>query len=217
MPENYEFFAELLVTTAATLLAAYGGAKYAFSIQNRANKERRNAEDIASGNLALFTLIRFHNTFRNIDSKMIGDMRGNPHRHHFIRPSLISVIDPPSFNYPSLSFLIESHPNILGKIAALESDIAGTLGIIAERSRIHVEILQPVVEQVEKQLAKSELGVEQVEAVLGTRTTAHLKACTEYMIQGVDRALENTRVTSDELGQALKDAYPKAKIIKIGS
>ena len=207
---------ELIVTTLATLVAAYGGAKYAFSIQNDKNAKDQDDLNIANGNLALFTLIRFHNKFLNIDSQMIGDKREHPHRHHFIMPSAIGTADPPKFDYANLSFLINSDPNLLGKLSALEQDITGTIDIIDKRSHLHFEQLQPLVERLEQQLGP-DVGVtpEQVEQLLGTRTTSHLITYTDYMVRGVDRAIAGTRELSIELGQALKRRYPTAKIIRI--
>lgn len=207
---------ELFVTTLATLVAAYGGAKYAFSIQNKKNAKDQDDLNIANGNLALFTLIRFHNKFLNIDSQMIGDKRNDPHRHHFIMPSAIGISDTPKFDYASLAFLINTDPNLLGKLTILEQDIAGTIDIIDKRSHLHFEQLQPLVEQLEKSLAPG-VGVmpEQVEQILGTRTTSHLITYTDYMVRGVDRAVAGTRDLSVELGQALKCRYPDANIIKI--
>ena len=207
---------ELIVTTLATLVAAYGGAKYAFSIQNEKNAKDQDDLNIANGNLALFTLIRFHNKFLNINSQMIGDMRDHPHRHHFIKPSAIGTANPPKFDYASLAFLINTDPNLLGKLSSLEQDIAGTIEIIDLRSRLHFEQLQPLVEQLERQL-DPDTGIipEQVEEILGRRTTSHLVTYTDYMVRGVDRAIVNTKELSINLGQALKRKYPAANIIKI--
>ena len=206
---------ELFVTTLATLVAAYGGAKYAFSIQNKKNAKDQDDQNLTNGNLALFTLIRFHNKFLNIDSQMIGEKREHPHRHHFIMPSAIGTADPPSFDYASLAFLINTDPNLLGKLSSLEQDITGTIDIIDRRSHLHFEQLQPVVEQLEQQLGADGVTPEQVEKILGTRTTSHLITYTNYMVRGVDRAIAGTKELSTELGQALKRRYPDAKIIKI--
>ena len=143
-------------------------------------------------------------------------MREHPHRHHFIKPSLLTKIEPPRFDYPSLSFLLKSHPNLLGKISVLEHDISGTIEMIEQRSKIHFEQLQPVVEQIEQSLAPDvEITVEQVEAILGNRTTTHLISSTDYMVHGIDRAIKNTKELTLQLGKALKEMYPKANILKI--
>lgn len=216
MIEGIEFWSSLLVTTGATLIAAYGGAKYAFTIQNKSNKEQRDAENLAAGNMALFMLMRYHNKFLNIERQMIGSMRTHPHRHHFIRPSLVGEGESLQFDFSSLSFIISSHANILGAMSALEQDIKGTFEIIDQRSRIHFEQLQPTVERLENERAPDTgVSVEEVEAALGTKSTSHLKSCTEYMIRGVDRALENSKALSVELGQALLQKFPDAQVIKI--
>lgn len=207
---------ELIVTTLATLVAAYGGAKYAFSIQNEKSAKDQDNLNIASGNLALFTLIRTHNKFLNISSQIIGEWRNHPHRHFFIKPSTIGTADPPKFDFASLAFLIDTDPNLLGKLSSLEQDIAGTIEIIDKRSHLHFEQIQPLVEQLEKKLAP-DVGItpEQVEATLGTRTTSHIITYTDYMVRGVDRAKAGTKDLSIELGQAMKRKYPNAKIMKI--
>lgn len=216
MAQNSEFWIQLVVTSFVTLMAAYGGAKYAFSIQNRRDDSKQREDNVTNGNLALFTIIRYHNKLRNLSTQMIGTWRDHPHRHHFIKPSLVAELDPPSFDYTSLAFLIKSHPNLLGKIAVLEHDIAGTFATINERSRIHMTELQPVVEAIEKELAPdSPISIDEVEARLGGRSTALLVSSTDFMVRGIDRAIERTRELSSELGEAIKQEYPAAVIITI--
>lgn len=216
MIECIKPWVELIVTTLATLVAAYGGAKYAFSIQNNKNTKDNDDLNVANGNLALFTLIRFHNKFLNINSQIIGDMRENPYRHHFIKPSAIGIADLPKFDYASLSFLISEDPNLLGRLSSLEQDIMGTIEIIDRRSHLHIEQFQPIVEQLERSLGSdAEVTLMQIDKAIGNRTNSHLKIYTDYMIDGVDRAIAHTRDLSIELGMALKRKYPESTIIKI--
>jgi hypothetical protein len=216
MIEYIKPWLELIVTTLTTLVAAYGGTKYAFSIQNKKNTQNQDDLNIANGNLALFTLIRFHNKFLNINSQMIGDMRNHPHRHHFIKPSAIGAASPPKFDYASLAFLINTDPNLLGKLSSLEQDVTGTIEIIDLRSRLHFEQLQPLVERLGRELGPDPgITPEQVENILGERTTFHLVRYTDFMVGGVDRAIARTKELSIELGLALKRKYPDAMIIKI--
>ena len=209
---------ELGVNTLATLVAAFGGGFFAFNIQNRKEKKKTDDENIAQGNMAIFIIIRHYNRLLNYKNQVIEQWIDHPHRHHFIKPSLSESISIPQIDFQKIAFILNKNPNLIAEAAILEQDIIGTLEMIEQRSRIHFEHLQPVVESIEKTLDKDNskiIDITEVERQLGTRMTTQLSVCTDYVVSGVERGLEGTKNLSHDLAIELKKIYPKATFLTI--
>ncbi len=209
---------ELGVNTIATLVAAFGGGFFAFKIQNRKEKKITDDENIVQGNMAIFIIIRHYNRLLNYKNQVIAQWADHPHRHHFIKPSLSESISIPKIDFQKIAFVLNNNPNLIAQIAILEQDIIGTLEMIEQRSKIHFDHLQPVIESIERSLEKDNnkiINVEEVERQLGTRMTIQLSVCTDYVVSGVERGLEGTKNLSHDLAVELKKIYPKANFLTI--
>jgi hypothetical protein len=216
MPQtDYTAIADILTTAAVTIAAAFFGAKYAFELQNKKaaeNQVKRQLEDV---NLALFTLIRNHNFFLNVKSQLVGEFEGSPNRHHFIKPLTSIGIDPPTFDYAALSFLLDVDANLFFRLSVLQQDLTGTFQMIRDRSMLHADHLQPVVEAVQAASGSEYISVQDVEDALGMRKTLELKQATDYMVNGINRGIEDTKALANQLRDAVKTIYPKAKTLVI--
>jgi hypothetical protein len=209
-------YVELFITALVTLLAAYLGAWFAFTMQRSKQQKDQDDSNIVNANLAMFELIRCHNQFLNIKAQVIGENENRPDRHHFIKPMLNTPLHVPQINFPSLAFLINKDPNLLCTLAVLQTDIHGTVEIIRQRSEIHIEKLQPLIEQFERSRpGESAVDLNEIENAFGRRNTAHLVLSTNYMIDGINRAIESTADLSTKLRKAVKLVYPKSTIIRL--
>lgn len=203
---------EPLLGALSTLVAAFLGAWFAFGLENqRRNKERRESH-VVSANLASFSFIRAHNTFLNIKSQIISGFEDHPARHHFIKPMLWDSLHKIQIDFPSLSFLLSIDPNVLGEIAIIEQDVNGTIDIIRDRSKLHHDQLQPVVEQLQRS-GRNSISTEEVDAELGPRSAEQLRIATDYMIAGVDRAIESTKRAASAIRDVARKEYPGQKFI----
>jgi len=207
-------YIELLITALVTLLAAYLGARFAFDMQRKKQEKDEHNSNIVSANLTLFELIRCHNLFLNMKEQLIGAFETHPDRHHFIKPMINTPLPVPVINFSHLAFLLDKDPNLLASLAILQTDLQGTIEVIRHRSEIYVEKLQPLVEQFERSRpGESTIDLAEIEGAFGRKNTAHLVQSTEFMVTGINRAIESTKNLSAQFRKKVKEVYPKAKII----
>lgn len=200
-------------TPLITLAAAFSGAWYAFKLQNEKARKDAEARDVNAANNAIFELSRWYNKLHAFKTQFIDKERSNSMRHLYIMPAAGMALGKPKIDYESLSFIFKSSdPNILGTISLAEQEIASTIDVILQRSKMHIEVLQPAVEQVEKRLGPSFPPLE-LERELGDRNAQVLKMLTDYLIAGVDDSLAALRENIDKLKVETQSMYSEHAII----
>lgn len=205
--------AEILFTSLTTLAAAYFGAKYAFKLQNEKDKRASDAADVKSANSAIFELVRTFNKFTAIKKQFIDEYRDKAERHIMIKPVLGMSWEPPKFNYDSISFLFKSSdPNLLGTLSLVEQEIASTLDVIKQRSTMHVEVLQPIIEELSLQVGEK-ISLRQIEDALGLRHTTILTMSTTFMVEGVDNVLAGCKEHIEKIKAETQRLYPGHSVI----
>lgn len=203
---------EVMSGAAATLIAAFVGAWYAFRLQLAHLEQQKTKEQVEAGNKAVFELVRTHNKFLAVKNQFIDEFRSNPARHVFIMP-MAGDIKPLQINFDSLAFLFDSDdPNLLGRLAMFEQEVASTLGVIDQRSRLHVDVVQPAVEKWERENGPW-MSIEQVEKALGARYAKTLKMLTEFMVDGVDGIVQASELHIEEMNRILKAKFTGHKVI----
>ena len=196
----------------STLIAAFVGAWYAYRLQLAHLEKEREKEEVEAGNKAIFEMGKTYNKFAAIRKQFIETYRDSTARYVLILP-MAGNIETPKINFDSLSFLIESEdPNLLGRLSMFEQEVSSTLSIIEQRSRLHVDVVQPAVENLEK-INGEEMSLGEIESELGTRYSKTMKMLTDYMIEGVDRVLVLAEQHTQELRKILHDQYPGHNII----
>lgn len=203
---------EAMLGAAATLIAAFVGAWYAFKLQLAHLEQRKTKEQVEAGNKAIFELVRTYNKFYAIKNQFIEEFRRNPARHVFIMP-MAGDIKPLQLNFDTLAFLFDSEdPNLLGRLAMFEQEVASTLGVIDQRSRLHADIVQPTVEKLERESGPL-MSIEQIEKALGTRYSKTLKMLTDFMVDGVDGVVQAAEHHIGEMNRILRVKFPGHKVI----
>lgn len=207
-------YANTVLGAAATLVAAFVGARYAFKLQ-LANLENRATKDkVESGNRAIFELIRTYNQFLAIRNQFIDEHRENQARHLLILP-MAGNIHVLQLNFDELAFLFDSEsPDLLGKLAMLQQRVASTIDVIAQRSRLHIEVFQPAVERLESRDGRT-VTFGAMEQELGPRNTKVLKMLTDYMVSGVDEVLTDVENHISETHAILKNIFSEHRVIKM--
>jgi hypothetical protein len=206
---------EILIASLATLAAAYFGAKYAFSLQNEMEKRESDSNDVKAANSAIFELARTYNKFTAIKRQFIDEHRGKADRHLLIMPVAGMSWEAPKFNYDSISFLFKSSdPNLLGTLSLTEQEIASTLDVIKQRSKMHVDVLQPAVEKLSQRVG-DKVTLQQIENELGQRLSATLRMSTNFMIEGVDNVLAGCMEHMTKIKTETDKIYPGHVIIKM--
>lgn len=148
--ENKEVIFSILGPV-ATLLAAYFGARFAFSHQGRRDVKLRVDEEVAAFNSALFGLVRIISTFKGYSAQILPHPNF-PDQAHLTTPPLIGYTRPKiEFDFKSLGFILQSNdPDILSDVDSLERSATTSINICLERSRVHIEQLQPFINELEK-------------------------------------------------------------------
>lgn len=209
MPKTYQYAFNLAVS----IIGAFSGAWFAFRLQNERARKDAEARDVTAANNAIFELSRWYNKLHALKTQFIDEHRANSLRHLYIMPVAGMALEKPKIDYESLSFIFKSsNPNILGTIALAEQEIASTLDVILQRSKLHVEVLQPAVERVEKCLGPSFPPLE-LEKELGKKDAQVLRMLTDYMVQGIDDSMEALRLNMNKLKAESQSMYPGHAII----
>lgn len=205
-------YAGVLISAVATLAAAFFGARYAYKLQSEAAQREEVKARVEAGNRAIFELVRTYNQMLTIRKQFIDKHRDNDARHVFIMP-MAGNVRSLSINFDELSFLFESEdPNLIGRLAMFQQEVAGTLDVMQQRSNLHVENVQPKVEEIEKRDGPN-IPLETLERELGPRISQTMRMLTDYMVEGVDGVIESGSTHIDQLHRILKDKFPGHTVI----
>ena len=217
--EKPGFLSELMtdfLPAFATLVAAYLGARYAFLLRDKKEKEKKDEEICASGNLASFQLLRMLNRLQTYKKTAIDPHISDLDSAHFlISPSNALADDTFGLDLPTLGFLVElDKPNLLGQISVCEQKFRASSTAIVKRSEIHERELQPRIEEL-FQTSERPPSVEELEQLLGERITQKMKSITKQVIDLVDDAISEITRCQVDLSDVLSDKYPDRKVIRL--
>lgn len=205
-------YLDSILSAAATLAAAFFGASYAFKLQRETLEREAVKGQVEAGNKAIFELVRTLNQFVAVRNQFINEYRENPGRHLYILP-MTGTLRVMQLNFDDLSFLFDTEsPNFLMHLSMFQLEVASTVDVISQRSKIHVEVIQPTVESLEKEFG-GVIKITQIESAIGTRHVKVLKMLTDFMIEGVDGVILNAKRHINEMSQILKKKFPGHKII----
>lgn len=201
-----------ILGAAATLAAAFFGAKYAFQLQLESLKQKEVKDQVEAGNKAIFELVRTYNQFLAVRNQFIDEHRQSPGKHVFILP-MAGNLHVMQLNFDNLTFLFDAaDPDLLGRLALFQREVASTIDVIAQRSQLHVDVIQPAVERLEEEVGEAiQLG--QLEKALGKRNTQTVKMLTDFMIEGVDGLIAGSERYINELNKILKEKFRGHKIM----
>jgi hypothetical protein len=209
---HWDVFLTSYVPALATLVAAFYGAKYAFQFQKDKAKEDERRLNVVNGNSVIFTMMRMITTLRNVQKQIIEPARLHPARFLQMRPAQYFGNDI-KLNIESLYFLLETDErNILGEVVIEEQRYLSAVQSINERSRIHREDVQPVLERAGV-VEGGDYSLRQIENALGERLYKTLQLVTEDMVNDVDGTILSLKTVADKLRESLKRIYPDDKII----
>jgi len=166
-----------LITPFATLAAALSGSWYAFKLHDEKSRKENDTSDVEAANIAIYELTRWYNKLLNYKEQFLLEHQSNTWRQYRILPVAGMTFGNPNVDYNSLSFILKSKkPNILGEFAIVEQNIASALDIIKQRSQLHVETLQPAIEELEK-LHGPSFAPHLIDIQLGPRNAQVIKMC----------------------------------------
>ncbi len=207
--------ASFVITSLATLLAAYLGAKFAFKWQNQQLLEQKIADEVAAGNKALFEIIRTYNKFVAIRNQFINPHRNDPMKHYLIMP--ITGLDHhvTKIDYDSLIFLIQTkEPDLINQLSGFEQEANSTIDAINHRSMMHFDHVQPAIEEAENKYG-STLTQQQIDSAVGVRYKSMMEMSTDTMIECVDSVIALAENYISKLSGLLKHEFKGHNIIRM--
>ena len=206
---------EALQPAVVPLGAAFLGAWFAFKINDNARARQTVRDQVAAVNKALFVLIRQVNSLIGIQTQIINPARQHPSRFIAMRALLPVSSGLPTLDVDSLSFLLETDDReLLWKMQVEQERFEATLQAINERSRFHLEVLQPRMEAAGI-VEGTEYTEDQIRNALGNNLVLLMQRATDDAIQRVDKTVESNSVLTDKVYVAMKRRFPKHTIIRL--
>jgi len=203
-------FAKDLLPTAATLIAAYAGAWYAFSFNQAAISKDLRSRQAATGARAMFTLWRQINTIAQVQEDVINKYRNYPPAPLAMPPISIHSEGTVRIDIDGLGFLLDhKKPDLLANICIAETRYIQALDSIRQRSDLHKNEIQPKIE--DKIPLDRNLSPEELREIVGTRLFHQLVEQTKSVIARTDDAVETLETVAADLHAALKSIFPEAR------
>jgi len=202
------------VPAVATLVAAFYGAKYAFEFQRKKEIEDKKKKDLVSANIANFNLMRMANSLLVFRKQVIEPFRGKPSAFLEIPPVLHTVGEDVKIQPDSLYFLLETKErNLLAEIIVEERRYHTAIQSINERSTLHREEIQPLLEKAGIKQGGT-YSMAEIENALGTRMFITLNQATDQVIAHVDGTIETIQAVSNKLADCMKSTHPNDCVIR---
>ena len=196
------------------MVAAFGGAWYAFRLNDKAKARETEQTQVAAINRAQFTLIQQINTLRFIDSQTIEPVRSHPGRFIAMRPGL-PVTATSRLDIDTLLFLLETPDRELPfRLLVEQQRFDEVLEALNERSRLHIEVLQPKLVAAGIQ-EKREYSSDEFIRAIGPEFATHLERLTDDTILQIEKNIESGCELVGELYTKMKARFPKRSIIRL--
>lgn len=194
-----------------TLLAAFLGARYAFSLQNEKIKRDQIQSNVAAGNKAVFLISRQINELDTIKEQIIDPERNQDIKFLTIRPFFLRDLEHLKFDTDALSFLLQTdHRELLSELTIEEARFQQTINAVNRRSHLHLKEIQPLLEKAGF-IEGNNYTISFIRDALGDRIFTSLQRATDDMIHHVDKTLDTLTVMVNKLSNSLSEIYPKEK------
>lgn len=202
------------VPALATLVAAFYGAKYAFDFQRKKEESDKKKKDLVSANIASFNLMRMANSLLVFRKQAIDPFRGKPTAFLEIPAFLHTVGEDIHINAESLYFLLETEErNLLAEIIVEERKYVTTIHAINERSTLHRNEIQPLLETAGVKQGGT-YSLEQLEQALGERMFITINMATDQVVTHVDETISSIQAVSKKLADCIKTIHPDEYVIR---
>lgn len=213
--KDWTGFVSSYIPALATLVAAFYGAKFAFQFQSNKELIDEKKQRIVSANSAIFTLSRMANDLFNYQRDFINPVRNNKGAFIELRPTLHLEKEHIKLNIESLYFILQLEDrNLLGEIINVEEQYKLAIEIINQRSKIHIEEVQPIMEKAGFLSGNTNIvSAMEIEKILGNRIYSTILEISNDVIFNVDNTIESLKTVATKLKTCIKHTYPNEVII----
>jgi len=210
MPEYKDIVAIL-----ATLVASFAGAWAAFLLESQRRHREQADRNVGAGSRALYTIFNLWNTLEQFRKEVLEPYRNRPDAWLNMAAHPAMSVGEQRFSAGDLQFLLQSpHAQVYAGLFLEEQRFDLAISLIRERSEL-------ILNQAFPRMAAAGFGVgrqfpqEAVEQALGIDLTHKLKAITAALYTNVDEDLASLRSRHDELRSAMKQLYPRRKVLQV--
>jgi hypothetical protein len=206
-------FAKDFLPAVATLVAAYAGSWYAFSLNQSAVERELKAKQISAGSKAMFVLWRQINTIAQVQEDVINKYRDFAPAPLAMPTITIFFQESVRLNIEEISFLTDhSKPELLANLYLAETRYMHIVDLIRQRNDLHANEILPKIEG--KKPLHRNLTPEELREIIGVRLFHQLFALTTAVISGTDDAVVTLDKVANELNAALKSIFPGHRFIR---
>jgi len=203
--------AKEILPSFATLIAAFLGAWFAFSLQGRSKKKEERNKEISYANKVLFTLCQRVNNLWLIQKEIIDPFRKHPGIHIAMPPTLDFEKDDTYLDIDGLKFLLDTdYQQLLLDLHIENQRYKMAIRLVNTRSHLHINLVQPRLENAnvtENQYYSIEIWKE----AIGQGLYLSLQRATEDLISSVDKTVLSNMNIKDRLIEAFKKIFPGEK------
>ena len=208
------YWAEIIAAL-TTLVAAFGGAWFAFLLQNRKEIKRETNANVEALNKVQITLTQQLNALTIFNKDFI-----QPYKDHPV--SWIAVPAAPHRDYSklqidggSLAFLVEKgSASLISEVLVVEEKFKEVMNVINLRSNVHVNQLQPKLAEIGFMEGEPfHLPLEEVERLLGVQLVGTLKRLTDDLIRATEDAIQSHEKIIKDIKSIGTKVFPKNRIV----
>ncbi len=201
-----------LFTFAGALASTFIGAWFAFQFGAGRVKRDKRDKDVSAGNLALVVLVEFLDRDFQYQKQFVDPVRENPNYWWVMRPGQdLDTLDL-KVDLAGLAFLLQRHSQVWRAIVLEERRHKLLAKTITERTKL-------LTEEVFVKFEAAGFGhgqvvtPDEIERVLGPRTTASLKDGTKFIIGMTDDNIKSLESCISIVRNALRELFPNTDFI----
>jgi len=203
----------ILITSLATLSAAFVGAWLSYKLQDNAKKREITETKAQKANDLLFSIYQKLNGLKLFQVDSVEPWRGEEGIIGML-PILdfslpLTVINPENINF----LLGTKHEKLLFDAHIEEERFKVVENIIRFRSQLHFNRVQPAI-QASGMIEGNVYTKADYKRALGEMLYKQLEKATEELIYHVDRTIKSSGELGDKIFKALKETYPNEKFAK---
>jgi len=195
---------EPILTAAATLAAAYYGAKYAFQLNTKHQDSKTEDADFKAGTQTFLALVFMLNRLLNIKHQAIDPFRNHPQRECEVVPVRIDDAGL-AVDVNGLKFLIDDDIDFIGEVVAASWGYAAAIATIGDRTKIMEDQLAPMAAAYRNEHPNAP-GFPMPPALRET-----LRVRTTHMIDIVDSEIERINRIANALAERLRRRFPSQR------
>lgn len=206
-------FATDFLPAVATLVAAYAGAWYAFSLNQELAAKDQKLKQVGIGTRAMFVLWRQINSIAQVQENVISKYRNYPPAPLAMPPIEHYFDESARLDIDGLMFLLDhGKSELLANLCLAEGRYLQTIDIIRRRSFLHKEEIQPKIEG--KKPKDRNLTPDELKEIVGIRLFHELVSQTNNVISTTDDTVASLEAVAGDLHQALRSIFPEDRFPK---